>query len=106
MTLIVDSTGLRVDGRCDWMREKHGLPKTRKTWRKLHMGFDPKNGEFVASSLTTAHAGDPGALPDLLAGVAGPVCRFIAVEAYNGAPTAATTRRAFGSDDISRVRHD
>lgn len=30
ITLVVDSTGLRVHGGRDWMREKHGLPKTVK----------------------------------------------------------------------------
>lgn len=98
MTLIVDSTGLRVHGGRDWMREKHGLPKARKTWRKLHIGFDPASCEVVATCLTTEHVGDPGALPDLLAEVAAPVHRFIGDGAYDGAPTAATVRRAFGSD--------
>ncbi|MDU9007068.1 transposase [Sedimentitalea todarodis] len=78
MTLVVDSTGLRVRGGRDWMREKHGLPKARRTWCKLHIGIDPKSGELVASRLTTEHVGGPGALPDLLAGVVGRVHRFIA----------------------------
>lgn len=98
ITLIVDSTGLRVYGGRDWMQEKHGLPKARRTWRKLHIGFDPECGELVTSCLTTEHVGDPGALTDLLAGVAGPVRRFIGDGAYDGAPTAATIRRAFGPD--------
>ncbi|MEP3330505.1 IS5 family transposase [Sedimentitalea sp.] len=98
ITLIVDSTGLRVHGGRDWMRKKHGLPKARRTWRKLHIGFDPESGEFVASRLTTEHVGDPGALPALLAEVAGPVHRFIADGAYDGTPTAATIRQAFGAD--------
>lgn len=98
ITLIVDSTGLRVHGGRDWMRKKHGLPKARKTWRKLHIGFDPESGEFVVSQLTTEHVSDPGSLPDLLAEVAAPVHRFIGDGAYDGAPTAATIRRAFGPD--------
>lgn len=98
MTLIVDSTGLRVHGGRDWMQEKHGLSKLRKTWRKLHIGFDPECGDIVASCLTTEHVGDPGALPDLLADLAGPVRRFIADGAYDGAPTVATIRQAFGPD--------
>ncbi len=98
ITLIVDSTGLRVHGGRDWMQEKHGWPKARRTWRKLHIGFDPECGELVTSCLTTEHVGDPGALTDLLAGVAGPVRRFIGDGAYDGAPTTATIRRAFGPD--------
>ncbi|WP_120633516.1 IS5 family transposase [Ruegeria sp. EL01] len=98
ITLIVDSTGLRVFGGRDWMREKHGLPKARKTWRKLHIGFDPEGGEIVASCLTTEHVGDPGALTDLLDNMAGPVRRFIGDGAYDDAPTTASIRRAFGLD--------
>ncbi|TRD13121.1 transposase, partial [Palleronia caenipelagi] len=51
------------------MSEKHGLPKSRKTWRKLHIGLDPGSGHIVTSNLTTEHVGDPGALPELLAQV-------------------------------------
>ncbi|MDP5220956.1 IS5 family transposase [Ruegeria sp. 2205SS24-7] len=102
ITLDVDSAGLRVHGGRDWMREKHGLPKARRTWRKLHIGFDPESDALVASRLTTEHVGDPGALPDLLAEVAGPVHRFIADGAYDGTPTAATIRQAFGTD-VERI---
>lgn len=98
ITLIVDSTGLRVHGGRDWMAEKHGLPNVRKTWRKLHIGLDPESGYIVASSLTTEHVSDPGALPELLAEVASPVRRFIGDGAYDGAPTAETIREAFGPD--------
>lgn len=80
------------------MAEKHGLPKARKTWRKLHIGFDPETGQIVTSSLTTEVVSDPGALPDLLAEVVGPVRRFIGDGAYDGAPTAQTIRDAFGPD--------
>ncbi|SER09173.1 IS5 family transposase [Thalassovita taeanensis] len=97
-TLVVDSTGLRVHGGRDWMAEKHGLPKARKTWRKLHIGLDVESGQIVTSSLTTEHVSDPGALPDLLAEVAGPVHRFIGDGAYDGTPTSQTIRKAFGSD--------
>lgn len=98
ITLIVDSTGLRVHGGRDWMAEKHGLPRSRKTWRKLHIGLDPKSGYIVASCLTTEHISDPGALPELLADVEGPVRRFIGDGAYDGAPTTETIRQAFGQD--------
>ncbi|MEP3332372.1 hypothetical protein [Sedimentitalea sp.] len=64
----------------------------------MHIGFDPECEELVTSCLTTKHVGDPGALTDLLARVAGPVRRFIGDGAYDGALTAATIRRAFGPD--------
>ncbi len=53
ITLVVDSTGLRIHGGRDWMREKHGTTNARKTWRKLHIGIDPARGDIIASHLTT-----------------------------------------------------
>ncbi|WP_065335409.1 transposase [Tritonibacter mobilis] len=55
ITLIVDSTGLRVHGGRDWMAEKHRLANARKTWRKLHIGLDPESGHIVTSNLTSEH---------------------------------------------------
>ena len=98
VTLIVDSTGLRIHGGRDWMREKHGIRNQRKKWRKLHIGFDPDAGEIVASSLTDEHVSDPAALPELLARIEGKVGRFIADGAYDGAPTAEKIRDVLGSD--------
>jgi hypothetical protein len=77
ISLVVDSTGLRVHGGREWMRDKYGLLKARKIWRKLHIGFDLESGEIVASCLTSQQVGDTGALPDLLAEVSGPVRRFL-----------------------------
>ncbi|WP_246100874.1 IS5 family transposase [Palleronia caenipelagi] len=98
ITLIVDSTSLRIHIGRDWMSEKHGLPKSRKTWRKLHIGLDPESGHIVTSTLTTEHVSDPGALPELLAQVAEVVCRFLGDGAYDGAPPAAMIRDVFGPD--------
>ncbi|WP_185962238.1 transposase [Palleronia caenipelagi] len=98
ITLIVDSTGLRTHSGRDWMAERHGLPKLRKTWRKLNIGLDPESSHIVTSSLTTEHVGDPGALPELLAQVADFVCCFIGDGAYDGAPPARAIRDVFGPD--------
>jgi len=46
ITLIVDSTGLKVSGEAGWMEAKHGERKSRKTWRKLNIGLDPDSGEI------------------------------------------------------------
>ena len=63
ITLIVDSTGLKIHRGSGWQAEKHGTGKTRKSWRKLHLGYDPDSGEIVASLLTTDQVGDETALP-------------------------------------------
>lgn len=49
--LLVDSTGLKLGGPGEWLVEKHGAKK-RRSWRKLHIGFDAVSGQIVASILT------------------------------------------------------
>lgn len=95
MTLIIDSTGLQVRSGRDWTIEKHGIKKPRKTWRKLHIGFDPDSGEIVTSTLTTVEIGDQSALPDLCASSL-PVAKLIADGAYDGGPCENVIREAFG----------
>ncbi len=64
VTLIVDSTGLKVCGQGEWHSKKHGK-KQRRTWKKLHIGvYD--NGWILASKLTEGHEQDPGQVPNLL----------------------------------------
>lgn len=97
ITLIVDSTGLQVHSGRAWMQQKHDIKKARKTWRKLHIGFDPDSDQIVTSSLTTEHVDDEAALP-ALCGTQHPVNRFLGDGAYDGAPSEAVIREAFGSD--------
>src|SRR3954447_5763560 len=49
--LLVDSTGLRLGGPGEWLVEKHGA-KTRRSWRKLHLGVDAGTGRIEAVELT------------------------------------------------------
>src|SRR5215204_4462310 len=48
MHLLVDSTGLRLCGPGEWLVEKHGT-RTRRSWRKLHLGVDADTGQVVAA---------------------------------------------------------
>ncbi|MGO4486790.1 transposase, partial [Rhizobium sp. 2TAF27] len=85
--LVVDSTGLKVFGEGEWLENKHTIKVKRKRWRKLHIGLDLASGEIVCADLTTDDVGDPTALPGLLDQIDGPVAKFIADGAYDGAPT-------------------
>jgi hypothetical protein len=40
---LVDSTGLKLCGASEWLIETHGA-KTRRSWRKLHIGLDAGTG--------------------------------------------------------------
>lgn len=54
--IVIDSTGLKVYGEGEWKVRKHGWSK-RRTWRKLHLGCDPKTG-FVHCHILTDNATD------------------------------------------------
>src|SRR4051812_18902618 len=84
MHLLVDSTGLKLCGAGEWLVEKHGT-RTRRSWRKLHLGVDADTDRIVASALTS-HDADDGAQVDLLLDrVEGPVASFTGDGAYDQA---------------------
>ena len=80
--LLVDSTGLRLCGSGEWLIEKHGT-KTRRAWRKLHIGMDAETGEIVAADLTTNDVDDASQVGSLLGQVAGYVASFTGDGAYD-----------------------
>lgn len=57
ITLVIDSTGLKVYGEGEWKVRKHGWNKHR-TWRKLHMGSNGDSLEIVSVVLTTNQIDD------------------------------------------------
>ncbi len=63
--LLVDSTGLRIYGEGEWLDQKHGI-RSRRRWRKLHLGVDADTHEIVAVELTPDDVGDTAKLPNLL----------------------------------------
>lgn len=98
ITLIVDSTGLKIHRGSGWCSEKHGTDKTRKSWRKLHIGIDRDSGEIVASLLTTDRIGDEAALPDLIAGLDAQVTKVLGDGAYDGTAVFTALRARFGDE--------
>tara|TARA_R110002096_G_C14547673_1_gene718977 strand:- start:454 stop:1284 length:831 start_codon:yes stop_codon:yes gene_type:complete len=63
--LLIDSTGIKVEGEGEWNARKHGGPK-RRIWRKIHLGIDEETLEIRAVEITGSHIGDAPVLPDLL----------------------------------------
>ena len=82
MHLLVDSTGLRLCGPGEWLIEKH-RSRTRRSWRKLHIGTDADTGRIVASVLTGHDADDGSQVGPLLEQVDGPVASFTGDGAYD-----------------------
>jgi hypothetical protein len=80
--LLVDSTGLKLCGAGEWLVEKLGT-RTRRAWRKMHIGVDADTGRIVASALT-GHDGDDGSqVGALLDQVAAPLASFTGDGAYD-----------------------
>ena len=91
--LLVDSTGLKLFGAGEWLVEKHGT-KTRRSWRKLHIGLDADTGQIVAAALTAKEVDDGAEVGTLLDQMHGPVASFTADGAYDqqGVSAAVTER--------------
>ena len=80
--LLVDSTGLKLCGSGEWLLEKHGT-RTRRSWRKLHIGVDADTGRILAATLTTSNVDDASQVGPLLDQVMDPVASFTADGAYD-----------------------
>jgi hypothetical protein len=63
--LLIDSTGIKVEGEGEWNARKHGGPK-RRVWRKIHLGIDEQTLEIRAVEFTSSGIGDVPMLPELL----------------------------------------
>jgi hypothetical protein len=80
--LLVDSTGLKLGGPGEWLTEKHGA-KTRRAWRKLHLGVDAGTGRIEAVELTGHETDDGSRVGALLDQVDGAVASFTGDGAYD-----------------------
>jgi len=84
VSVIVDSTGLKVCGQGEWHAKKHG-EKKRKHWKKLYIGVDDE-GQILASCITDGHEQDPSQVPELLSQIDQEVDCFVADGIYDQAP--------------------
>ena len=80
--LLVDSTGLKLCGKGEWLLEKHGTA-TRRSWRMLHLGVDANTGRIVAATLTAKDVDDVSQAGPLLDQVAGTVSSFTGDGGYD-----------------------
>src|SRR3954464_815289 len=82
MHLLVDSTGLKLCGAGEWLVEKHGT-RTRRAWRKMHIGVDAETGRIVAATLTDRDVDDASQVGPLLDQVDGQIDSFTGDGAYD-----------------------
>jgi len=67
--VVIDATGLKIDGAREWHVQKHGVSR-RRTWRKLHLEIDERTKEIIAVELTRSRVHDSQPLPALLEQIA------------------------------------
>ena len=76
--LLVDSTGLKLCGPGEWLIEKKPAARTRRCWRKLHIGVDADTGQIIAAELTSKDVDDGSQVGPLLDQIDGPIASFTA----------------------------
>jgi hypothetical protein len=81
--LLVDSTGLKIYGEGEWLDQKHRI-RSRRRWRKLHLGMDATTHEIVAVELTPDDVGDVSEIPNLLDQINADIASMTADGAYDG----------------------
>jgi len=80
--IVMDSTGLKIYGEGEWKVRQPGVSK-RRTWRKLHVGVNPQDGEFQAVLLTDNSVSDDNAVAGLLVQIEQELDEFAADGAYD-----------------------
>ena len=82
LNIVMDSTGLKIYGEGEWKVRMHGVSK-RRTWRKLHVGANPEDGEIQAVLLTENNVSDDQAVEKLLEQIEQTIIDFAADGAYD-----------------------
>jgi hypothetical protein len=85
LTVIMDSTGLKVYGEGEWHKNKHGEERPTR-WKKLHITFDPNSGQILSAVLTDQDVDDGDreqVIEPSLAHIPEPIDRFVADGAYD-----------------------
>lgn len=82
LNIVMDSTGLKIYGEGEWKVRQQGVSK-RRTWRKLHVGANPEDGEIQAVILTENSVSDDQAVEVLLEQIEQEIAKFAADGAYD-----------------------
>jgi hypothetical protein len=81
-TIIVDATGIKVQGEGEWKVKVHGKGRPRK-WVKLHIAIDARTQEIVGEISTEGSVDDGKAFPDVMCQVSSRVETVIGDGAYD-----------------------
>ena len=64
VVIALDSSGIKVTNRGDWVRRKHGLE--RRGWLKLHVAVDTRSGQVLSMEVTEEDVHDTRMLKPLV----------------------------------------
>lgn len=64
LVVAVDSSGIKVTNRGEWMREKHG--KTRRGWIKVHVAVDAETNQLISLEVSDEKTADSEMFKPLL----------------------------------------
>ncbi len=65
LIIAIDSTGIKVTNRGQWMREKWNV-KNKKGYLKIHVAVNVKTKKILSIKVTDEHVHDSKALPELV----------------------------------------
>src|SRR6478752_7447032 len=65
IVIAIDSTGIKVTNRGQWMREKWHI-KNKKGYLKIHVAVNVKSKKILSIKVTDEHVHDSKALPELV----------------------------------------
>jgi hypothetical protein len=82
ITVVVDSTGVKMYGEGEWCVKKHGAHH-RRTWRKIHVAVDANSLHILSCQLTSSETQDFNMLDALLDTIHTPIARVIGDGAYD-----------------------
>jgi hypothetical protein len=68
ITIAIDSTGIKVTNRGQWMKDKWNVKK--KGYLKIHIAVDIKTKKILSVKVTDEHVHDSKALPELVDNIA------------------------------------
>jgi hypothetical protein len=72
----------KLCGPGEWLVEKHAT-RTRRCWRKLHIGADADTGQIIAADLISNDVDEGSQVGGLLERIVGPVASFTSDGAYD-----------------------
>ena len=66
IVIAIDSTGIKVTNRGQWMRDKWHIKNNKKGYLKIHVTVNVKTKKILSMQVTDEHVHDSKALPELV----------------------------------------